>query len=346
MNPGTDPTLSTPFPPNVDTPMFPLRRILRHAALALASFSLCSAALAQGFPSRTLTMVVPFPPGGITDQIARVVAQKMQDSLGRTVVVENRPGAGGQIAASAVRQADADGHTLFIGATEMFAINQNLYRKFSYDPLKDFEGVAPLVSSPLILVVPHSSPASSVQDLIALSRTQPKGLTFASQGIGSIGHLLGELFRSKTGGSLHHVAYRGSAPALQDLSGGQVDLMFDPVLTASPLVAGGKLKALAIAAGRPAPALPQVRPLAQLGVAGVDASVWFGMAVKAGTPAAVVRQLNAEVNKALRQPDVVKRFGDQGLETMSMSPEQFNQFLKDEVARWTPLVKASGASVD
>ncbi|WP_157269266.1 Bug family tripartite tricarboxylate transporter substrate binding protein [Azohydromonas aeria] len=315
-------------------------------ALTVAIVSaLTGPALAQDFPSKPVTLVVPFPPGGITDQIARVLAGKLQEDLRQTVIVDNKPGAGGQIAAQAVRTQPADGHTVFVAATEMFAVNPTLYRKFSYDPVKDFQPVTALISSPLVLVVPKGSPVNSVAELVAASR-KDGGLNFASQGVGSIGHLLGELYRSRSGGDFHHVAYKGSAPALQDLMGGQVDLMFDPVITTAPLIQSGKLKPLAIAATKRAAQLPEVRTLQELGTTGVDASVWFGAVVKAGTPAPAVARLNESLAKALRSPDVVKRFTDQGLQPMPMSPEAFGSFMKEEITRWSALVKTSGASVD
>ncbi len=322
------------------------RRITLGALAAAAALSLAGPAAAQGFPNKPVTLVVPFPPGGVTDQIARVLAGKLQEDLHQTVIVDNKPGAGGQIAAQAVKSAPADGHTLFVAATEMFAINPTLFRKFSYDPLKDFQPVTALISSPLVLVVPKSSPVNSAAELVAASKKKEGGLNFASQGVGSIGHLLGELYRSRSGGELHHVAYKGSAPALQDLMGGQVDLMFDPVITTAPLIQSGKLKPLAIAANRRAAQLPEVRTLEELGTQGVDASVWFGAVVKAGTPAPAVARLNESLAKALRSPDVVKRFSDQGLQPMPMSPEAFGTFMKEEITRWSALVKTSGASVE
>jgi tripartite-type tricarboxylate transporter receptor subunit TctC len=320
-----------------------LHRLLTGAALA--AFAIVGPAAAQTFPSKNINIVVPFPPGGVTDQVARVVAEKLQAGLGKPVIVENKPGAGGQIAAAAVLKADADGHTLFIGDSGALAINHGLYKKFSYDPLKDFTPISNLVASPLVLVVPKDSPANSVSELVALAK-QKNGLNYASQGIGTVGHLLGELFRTKTGTALNHVAYKGSAPALQDLAGGQVDLLFDPVITASPLVTSGKIKALGLAAAGRSATLPDVKTLSESGTPGVDAGVWFGLVAKAGTPEPVVRRLNEEVQKALKSPDVVKRFNDQGLEIVATTPAQFGAFMKDEVARWAPIVKASGASVE
>lgn len=323
--------------------------LLRRTVIAaLSATALAGVAHAQtpAFPSRSVTMVVPFPAGGITDQIARALAQKMGETLGQSVIVDNKPGGGGQIAAMQVKQAAADGHTVFVAATEMFAINQNLFRKFSYDPLKDFTPITSLIASPLVLVVPSTSPINSVNDLVQQSKSTKGGLNFASQGIGSIGHLLGELFRGQAGGNYNHVAYKGSAPALQDVMAGQVDMMFDPVITTAPLIAGKKLKPLAIAATKRSPQLPEVPTLAELGIKGVDAGVWFGAVAKAGTPAPVVDKLNAAFVTAMKDPGILKRFADQGMQPFPSTPAQFGTFMQSEVGRWAPLIKASGASVD
>lgn len=318
---------------------------IRHIVLAAFAATALSAQ-AQDFPSKPLTLLVPFPPGGSTDMVARVIAEKLQAGLGRTVVVENRPGAGAQIAASVLMKANADGHTLMIGDTGALAVNTTLYPKLSFDPLKDFAPVTALVSTPLVLVVSSGSKAAKASDIVAQAKQTPQGLSYASQGIGTIGHLLGEQLRVRSGGQFHHVAYKGSAPALQDVIGGQVDMLFDPVSTAWPMITGGKVKALGVAAARRSPALPQVPTLAEAGVPGVEGSVWWGMVVKAGTPPAAVDRLNAEIRKALDSPDVSKRFEELGLESTPMSPQRFGEFLKAEVARWAPIVKASGASVD
>ena len=321
------------------------RRTLTRLFLA----SLACAALpvqAQTFPSRPVAMVVPFPAGGITDAVARALAQKMGEQLGKPVVVDNRPGGGGQIAAAYVRQQPADGHTLYVGATEMFAINPTLFRNFSYDPLKDFTPITSLIASPLVLVVPANSPMHSVAELVQQAKSRRAGLNYASQGIGSIGHLPGETFRGKAGGTYNHVAYKGSTPALQDVMGGQVDFMFDPVITTAPLIAGKKLRPLAIAADRRSPQLPEVPTLAELGIAGVDAGVWFGAVARAGTPAPVVERLNEAILKAMKDPEVLKRFADQGMQPFASTPAQFGSFMQAEIARWAPLIKASGASID
>jgi tripartite-type tricarboxylate transporter receptor subunit TctC len=321
----------------------------RRRLLAALAASLCIAPLAsfaQPFPVKYITIVVPFPVGGLTDQIARVLAQKMGENMKATVVVDNRPGGGSQIAASAVKAAPADGHTLFIGDTGAFAINPGLYKHYSYEPQKDLVPVTNLVQSPLVLVVPKDSPANSVQDLIALAKARPNGLNYASQGTGAVGHLLAELFRTRTGVTLNHVPYKGSAPAINDVIGGQVDLLFDPIVTIAPYVTAGKVKALAIAASKRSPALPDVKTLSELGIQGVDNGAWFGLMVKAGTPEAVVKRLNEEAVKALTSPDVVKKFTDQGLEMLPGTPQDFGAFVKAETARWALVVNASGAKLD
>jgi tripartite-type tricarboxylate transporter receptor subunit TctC len=322
------------------------RRGLSALAGTLLAAALCQGAAAQTFPSKPITLMVPFPPGGVTDQVARTVATKLQEAIGQTVVVDNRPGAGGQIAAAATKQAPADGHTLYVGATEMFAINQVLFRKFSYDTLRDFQPVAALVQTPMVLVVPKNSPANSVQDLVDLAKKKTSGVTYASQGIGSIGHMLGQLMAVRTGANLVHVPYKGSAPGLQDLMSNQVDMMFDVNITAAPLIQGDKLKALAVAVPERMSTLPDVPTTREAGLPDVQASVWFGVVAKKGTPDNVIQVLNTEINKVLKNPEVVKRFADQGLTPVTMTPDQFGNFLKTEINRWGPLVKASGASVD
>lgn len=314
--------------------------------LGFAMAAGCLGASAETFPSRPITLVVPFAPGGPTDTIARNVAQHVSATLGQSVLVDNRPGGGGQIAGAFVKQAKADGYTLFVGATEMFAINQTLFRRFAYDPLKDFVPVAAMVDTPMILVVSKESGAQSVQDLIARARSKPEGLTYASQGLGSIGHMLGQALAAKAGVKLIHVPYKGSAPALQDLVAGRVDMMFDVVMSSGPMIEGGKLKALAVASPQPFANLPGVPTMTQAGVEGVDASVWFGVVAPSGVPRDAVVALNGAIVKAITNAELSKRFADQGMRPLPQNPSQFAAMMKNEVDRWTPLVKASGAQVD
>jgi tripartite-type tricarboxylate transporter receptor subunit TctC len=315
-------------------------------ALAASLLALVGVASAQTYPTHVITLIVPYAPGGPTDVVTRHIAQKMTETLGQTVLVDNRPGGGGQIAGTAVKQAKPDGYTLFVGATEMFAINPTLFKKFAYDPLKDFTPVSALVEMPMILVVPKQSPANSVQDLIKMAKTKNEGLTYASQGLGSIGHMLGFSLGTKTGTTLVHVPYKGSAPALQDVAAGRVDMMFDVLLSSGPLIDGGQLKALAVASPSEFAAMPGLHTLTQDGVSGLDASVWFGMVAPVGTPEAVIATLNDAVTKAINSPDLVKLFTEQGMRPLPMTVPQFNAFMKSEINRWTAVVKASGARVD
>ena len=312
------------------------------AALALAA----GLAHAQAFPSRPITIVIPFPPGGISDNSTRVIAQKASVGLGQPIVIENRPGAGGQIGADVVKGAKPDGHTLYLANIGSHGINQSLYSKLSYDPTKDFEPVTILFSSPTLVVVPAASPVKSMSELIAYAKTKPGKASYGSQSIGSGGHLSGEIVKMKNGLDLVHVPYKGSAPALTDLVAGRIDFLFDPITTALPFVKDGKLRALAITDTKRSPLVPDVPTLAELGYAGHDVNPWFGLAAPAGTPRPIIDRLNAEFSKAAKDPEVVKRLGDQGIEAMSMTPEQFAAFIKSETARWTEVVKASGAKAD
>lgn len=282
----------------VTTPTL-MRRI---TAICLVAVS--SVVAAETFPSRPITLTVPFAPGGPTDTISRNVAQKMTETLGKPILVDNRPGAGGQIAGNIVKQARPDGYTIFVGASEMFAINQTLFKKFSYDPLKDFIPVAAFVETPMVLVVSKENPANSVQELIALAKSKPGGLSYASQGLGSVGHLLGSSLGSKLGIPLVHVPYKGSSPALQDLATGRVDMMFDVFASSGPLIASGRLKALAVASPKSFASLPGIPTLAEGGVTGLDANVWFGVVAPAGTPEDVVAALNNAVTSAIANPRV------------------------------------------
>jgi tripartite-type tricarboxylate transporter receptor subunit TctC len=322
------------------------RRSALSAALIAASAVASGGAWAQAFPSRTVTFIVPFPPGGATDQLARVLAQKMTDSTGAPVVVENRPGGGAQIAAGALKLAPADGYTVLFGDIGAFAINRTLYSNLSYDALKDFEPVTQLMTMPMLLLVPQGHPAQSPQELIALAKSKPGGLTYASQGVGTGGHLLGEMFKSATGAALTHVPYKGGAPAMQDLVAGRVDLLFEGIGAALPFVKDGKVKALAQAAPRRAPQLADLATTAELGLPGVSMQVWFGAVVRAGTPEPAVRKLNEELVKGLNSPDVAKRLTDQGFVPGPTSPQVFGTFMREETERWGAVVKASGARVE
>lgn len=323
-------------------------KLLGSAALLAVSYLPTAVVFAQtgDFPSKQITIIVPFPAGGVTDQLARGIGQKMAENLKVAVVVDNKPGGGAQIAANAVKQAPADGYTLFIADIGAFALNPSLYPKLSYDPQKDFTPLARLVLAPSLLVVPASSPYNSMAELVNASKTRPNGLNIASQSAGSGGHLFAEMLRKQTQGNLNHVPYRGSAPALTELIGGQVDVFFDPIITSGPFVKDGKLKALALGASQRSAQFPNVATLQEQGYGNINLVAWFGMVVKAGTPAPVVNRLSEEVIKALRAPEVAKRFTDQGLDVAPQAAAEFKGFMEAETSRWGKVIKDAGIKLE
>jgi tripartite-type tricarboxylate transporter receptor subunit TctC len=312
----------------------------------LACAAVANVAVAQGFPAKPITIIVPFPPGGVTDPVARQVGARIAENVKQPVIVENKPGASGIIAAEFVKKQPADGYTVLFGFTGSHAVNPSLYSKLPYDPQKDFQPVTLLINSPHILVVPADSPAKSVADLVALAKSKPGGLTFASQGIGAGGHLLGEMFKAQTKAGLSHVPYKGSAPALTDMLAGRVDLFFDAIVTSLPYVRDGKLRALAIANKTRSKLLPDVPTMAEAGFPGIEMDQWFGMMVPAGTPQAVVQRLNAEFVKAVRSPDIEKSLTERGLDVVTTTPEQFAAIIKADTATLGKVVRESGAKAD
>lgn len=312
----------------------------------IAVTAMAGIAAAQTFPSKPITIIVPFPAGGVTDPVARMVGQRMSENLRQPVLVENKPGASGIIAAEFVKKAPADGYTIFFGFTGSQSVNPSLYSKLPYDPEKDFLPVTAIINTKHVLVVPANSPAKSVADLVAMAKSSPNGLNYASQGVGAGGHLLGELLKLNTGTNLSHIAYKGSAPAVTDIVAGRVDLLFDAVVTSLPFVKDGRLRALAVAAPERSAVLPNVPTMAEAGFPGVDGDQWFGMFVPAGTPAAVVRRLNEEFIKAVRSPDILKSLTDRGLDVFTNTPEEFAALIKQDAIRLGKLVRESGIRVD
>lgn len=322
--------------------------LLGAAASAVTLFAISSTVLAQtgDFPSKQITIVVPFPAGGVSDQLARGIGQKMSESLKVPVIVDNKPGGGAQIAANTLKQAPTDGHTIFIGDIGAFALNPSLYAKLSYDPLKDFTPLARLVLAPALLVVPAASPYKTVADVVNAAKSLPGGVNIASQSTGSGGHLFAEMLKNKTQGKFNHVPYRGSQPALTDLIGGQVDVFFDPTITSGPFVKDGKLKALAIGANKRSEQFPQVPTLQEQGYGDINLVAWFGLAMKAGTPSAIVTRLSDEVVKAMNSPELAKRFTDQGLEIAPMGAPEFKAFVEAEIPRWGKVIKAADIKLE
>lgn len=304
------------------------------------------AALAQAFPNKPLRLICPFPPGGAVDIASRAIAQELSKNLGQPVTVENRPGAGGNIGGAEAARANPDGYTIFMTTSGIQAINPVLYAKMPFDPNKDLVPVSALVSLNNVLVLHPSIKANSVSEVIAMARSQPGAINYASSGSGTSIHMSGEMFKSLTGVNMTHIPYKGSAPAMTDLLGGQVMMMFDNIPSAIPHIKSGKLKALATTGSKRDPLLPELPTLAEAGVAGYESGVWFGLAVPANTPRDVVMKLNAEAIKGTRSPDFVKRMTELGYNIMGTSPEVMLDMNRAEVQRWGPIVRSSGAKAD
>jgi len=322
----------------------------RTASLALAAGALATlaptVARAQAFPSKPIRLICPFPPGGAVDIASRAIAAELGRLLGQPVNVDNRPGAGGNIGGLEAVRSAADGYTLFMTTSGIQAINPALYAKMSFDPNKDLTPVAALVALSNVLVVHPSVKANSVQELIALAKAQPKVLNYASSGSGTSIHMSAELFKQLTKVDMVHVPYKGSAPALTDLLGGQVQLMFDNIPSSLPHIRAGKLRALATTGARRDPTLPDLPTIAEAGVAGYESGVWFGLAMPAGTPREVITRIAGEAIKGTQAPDFVKRMSELGYVILGLGPEAMADMNRTEVARWGPVVKASGATAD
>jgi len=318
---------------------------MRKLALILLGL-LPTIAMAQAFPVRQVTLVCPYPPGGTTDIIPRAVAPFMSEAMGVAVIVENRPGANGSIGAAYVAKSAPDGHTVLMAPTGVLAINQWLYKQLPYNPDKDLVPVINAATTPNMIVVHPSVPASNLRELIALAKAKPNSLSFASQGNGSTGHLCGELLKVSAGIDLVHVPYKGSGPAQQDLVGGQVPMMCENFSNAIPHVRAGRLRAIALTGTSRHPQALEIPTASESGLPGFEAGVWYSFAAPSGTPKPVVDRLNAEFAKALRQPVVVERLTRLGLAIVADSPEEFAKFVAAESAKWRKVVQASGARVD
>ena len=321
-------------------------RMLFAALLAAAMFVLPHTALAQPFPAKTIRILCPFPPGGGVDITARAIAHELSNQLGQSVIVENRPGAGGNIAAAEVARAAPDGYTLFLTLNSLHAISPLLYSNLPYDPNKDFAYITPLVSFNNVLVVNPSDPSKSVQDLIARAKAQPGKLTFASSGNGTNIHLVGELFKSMARVDMIHVPYKGSTPALTDLLGGNVTMMFDTIPSAISHVRSGKLRALGVTGVKRSPIFPEVPTIAESGLPGFEAYAWYGLVAPAGTPPEIIARLNAEAVKGANSKSFRDRMEPLGFEIVTGSPEKMAEMLKSDMARWAPVIKAAGVTVN
>jgi tripartite-type tricarboxylate transporter receptor subunit TctC len=313
-------------------------------ALAMSAGAI-DGAHAQSYPTAPIRMVVGFPPGGVADVLARIIGPKLADGLGQPVVVENRPGAGSNIAAEVVARAAPDGYTLFVFST-VNAVNVSLYSKLSYDPVNDFAPVSLLASMANLLVVHPSVPAQSVNELIALAKSKPGQLNFGSAGNGSTQHISAQLFLMMAQLDMVHVPYKGSVPAMTALLAGEIPLMFNVISTALPHVKAGKVRALAITTARRSSLVPELPTVAEAGLPGFEYVAHFGLQAPARTPKEIIAKLNGETTRILQMADVRERFAVNGAEPMHSTPEQFGAFIREEIEKHRPLIKATGARVD
>jgi tripartite-type tricarboxylate transporter receptor subunit TctC len=320
------------------------RTLLRAFVVALLAWSVC--ATAETYPAKPIRLVVPFPPGGSPDVVARAIGQKLAEAWGQPIVVDNRPGAGGSLGADLVAKSAPDGYTILEGALSTQAVNVSLYGSMPYDPVRDFEPITLVAVTPNVLVLNPSVPANSVEELIAYARANPGALSFGSGSNGSAGHLAGELFKTAAAVDMVHVAYRYAAAARQDLLAGRIQLMFDNLGDAMQQVRAGRLKALAVSTARRSTLVPELPTLAEAGLPGFDISTWCGFLAPAGTPKAIVAKWNAEVARILATPEMEAVFAEQGAEPSPTSPEAFAAMIQREIARYSKIVKASGAKVD
>jgi tripartite-type tricarboxylate transporter receptor subunit TctC len=321
-----------------------LRPLLR--TLAAVTLATASLAHAQGYPAKPIRLICPFPPGGAVDIASRAIALELSKTMGQSVIVENKPGAGGNIGGAEAARSAPDGYTLFMTTSGINAINPALYAKMPFDPNKDLVPVSALVSLSNVLVLHPSVKANSVAEVIAMAKAQPGTINYASSGSGTSIHMSGEMFKFMAKVDMTHIPYKGSAPAMSDLLGGQVMMMFDNIPSALQHIKSGKLRALATTGAQRDPALPDLPTIAEAGVPGYESGVWFGLAVPAGTPKEIIAKLSAEAIRGTKSPEFIKRMSDLGYIMIGSTPEKMNEMLKVEISRWEPIVKASGARAD
>jgi tripartite-type tricarboxylate transporter receptor subunit TctC len=298
------------------------------------------------YPNRPIQLVVTVPPGGAADIIARIIGAKLADALGQPVVINNRGGAGGTTAAAQVAKADPDGYTLLLNTIATHGIGPHIYANLGYDPVKDFSPVILIAKLPLIMAVNAEVPAKTVADVIALAKAKPGQLTFSSSGSGGAPHLAGEMFKHQTGTDVQHIPYRGSGPAVIDLIGGRITMMFDATPSLLPYIQDGKLRPIAAASPQRHRLLPDVPSFAEVGYPGIDIALWYGVAAPGGTPAPIVQRLNAELAKIVDMPDIRKNLSEQGADLQGGSAEDFGAFMRNESARWSVVVKQAGIKPD
>jgi tripartite-type tricarboxylate transporter receptor subunit TctC len=305
-----------------------------------------STAYAQTYPTKPIRIVVPFPPGGFSDVFARIIGAEMTKSWGQQVVIDNRTGAGGNIGSDIVAKAPPDGYTLVNGTIGTHAVNATLFSKLPYDPVRDFVAVAFVVEAEGLLVTHPSLPVKTAKDIIALAKSQPGQLSYASAGAGTTGHLAGEVFKTMTKTDITHVPYKGNVPAMTDLMAGQTSMLFATLPTVLPQVQAGRLRGIAVLGSKRSAALPAMPTLAEAGLRGFEVNNWTGLFAPAGTPPAIVSKLNTEVLRVMQLPEVQTRLPKEGLRFVAMTPQQFGEFARSEKEKWAPIVRATGAKAD
>lgn len=322
--------------------MQPTRRLV----LALSLATLSAGALAQAWPAKPIRIVVPFPAGGGTDTIARETSQRVAAATGWTFVIDNKPGAGGNLGVDAVAKSPADGYTIVIGQTSNLAINPTLYARMPYDSQKDLAPIVLLANAPLVMVTGMTTPLKTLDEAVSTAKARPGALNFASPGNGTVAHLTSVLFQKAAGIQTQHIPYKGAAQALTDVISGSVELYMSSVPTLIGQIRNQKLRPLAVTSAKRVDDLPDVPTINESGYSGFDAVTWFGLLAPTGTPGDVIARLNAEFNKALQNPELRKRLGDEGADAAGGTPEQFAALIKDDIPRWGKVVKESGARVD
>lgn len=323
-----------------------MKWVARGLAAALIAATVAGGAAAQTFPAKPIKVIVPFPPAGGTDILARIVTDRLNQTLGWAMVVDNKPGAGGNLGVEAAAKSAPDGYTLVLGQTSNLAINPTLYSKLPYDPQKDLVPIVAVATAPLVLVVPANSPYKTLADVIAAAKAKPGEVNFASPGNGTVAHLTGELLQKTAGVKFQHIPYKGTNQAVNDVLGGQVQLYMSSVPSALSFIKGGKLRALVVTSAQRVNDLPNVPTINESGYKGFDATTWFGLLAPAGTPQPIVAKLNAEVNRILQIAEVRQKIDSEGAIAMGGSPEDFAALLKREIGRWGQIVKESGAKLD
>jgi tripartite-type tricarboxylate transporter receptor subunit TctC len=331
-------SISHAEPPGRETLISPMRHML--AAVAALWFALTGAAVAQDYPNRPVRLVVPFPPGGINDIVARVIAQNLGERLGKQVVVDNRGGAGGVVGAEIVANAPKDGHTLLIVSLAT-AVNPWLYT-LPYDPLKSFAPISMLVAAPNVVTINPGLPVNNIKELVALAKQKPGDLQYASSGVGTFLHLAGELFKITAGVDILHIPFRGAGPALIDVVGGHTKLAFGSVTSSIPHIRGGKLRPLGVGSTKRSPTLPDVPTVIEAGLPGYEAANWIGLVATGGTPEPIVARLHKEITEIMASPEVQKLFAAEGADIVYMTSAEFGAYSADEIVKWGRVVKQAG----